>query len=301
MGMERASIRRSEWLGTNMNQGVAREQALVAIRPTAKREFKPVDVAEVTAPRGKWILPAVNEVRLGLILSDYSASWHSSRGLLSINLSAGSLSICEFNQPRRMEMRNPASIAIVLLRNEILEQALHDSRQPRAELQEGDGLQDQTMRHLMEILLYEKRQGFQSGAFFLEGIAAALASHLIRYYSADAPLIANSVGGMAPSTLRRCFALMEARLEGDLGLRELASEAGLSTSHFIRSFRESTGKTPYQFLLERRVQRAQTLMRDPRASLAEIARSTGFADQHHLARVFRRITGVTPSTYRRSL
>jgi AraC family transcriptional regulator len=106
---------------------------------------------------------------------------------------------------------------------------------------------------------------------------------------------------MAPSILRRCIALMGARLEGDLGLAELASEAGLSTSHFIRSFRESTGKTPYQFLLDRRVQRAQTLMRDGRASLAEVARLTGFANQHHLARVFRHVTGITPSTYRRSL
>jgi AraC family transcriptional regulator len=94
---------------------------------------------------------------------------------------------------------------------------------------------------------------------------------------------------------------MEARLEGDLGLDELACEAGLSTSHFIRSFRESAGKTPYQFLLDLRVQKAQTLMRNPHTSLAEIARSTGFADQHHLARVFRRIAGITPSTYRRSL
>ena len=94
---------------------------------------------------------------------------------------------------------------------------------------------------------------------------------------------------------------MDARLEGDLRLDELAREAGLSTSHFIRSFRESTGKTPYQFLLERRVQRAQSLMRDPRASLAKIAISSGFADQHHLARVFRHITGITPTTYRRSL
>ena len=286
-----------------MNQGLSftSESAPFTIWQTAKREFMPVDVAEVAAPRGNWILPAVDKVRLGLILSDYSANWHSARGLLSINVTAGSLSICEFNQPRRMEMRNPASIACVLLRNEILEQALHDSRQPRVELRERHGLQDQTMRHLMEILLYEKRQGFQRGAFFLDGIAAALASHLIHYYSADAPLIANSIGGMTPSTLRRCIALMEARLEGDLRLDELVREAGLSTSHFIRSFRESTGKTPYQFLLERRVQRAQSLMRDPRASLAKIAISSGFADQHHLARVFRHITGITPTTYRRSL
>ncbi|WP_263355398.1 helix-turn-helix domain-containing protein [Acidicapsa acidisoli] len=157
------------------------------------------------------------------------------------------------------------------------------------------------MRRLMEVLLYEKRQGFQSGAFFLDAIAAALASHLIHHYSADAPLIENSVGGMAPSILRRSIALMEARLEGDLRLDELANEAGLSTSHFIRSFRESTGKTPYQFLLDRRVQRAQTLMRNPRTSLTDIAKSSGFANQHHMARVFRGITGMTPSAYRGSL
>jgi len=286
-----------------MNQGLSFNSELppFTIRQTAKQDFMPVDVAEVAAPRGNWILPAVNEVRLGLILSDYSATWHRSRGLLSLNVSAGSLSICEFNQPRRMEMRNPANVALVLLRNEILEQALQDSRQSRVELQERHGLQDQTMRQLMEILRDEKRREFQNGAFFLDSIAAALASHLIRRYSANAPVITNSVGGMAPSALRRCIALMDARLGSDLRLDELAREAGLSTSHFIRSFRESTGKTPYQFLLDRRVQRAQTLMRNPRCSLTEVARSTGFANQHHMARVFRSVTGITPSAWRGSL
>src|SRR5580692_5368508 len=98
-----------------MNQGLSftSESAPFAIWQTAKREIMPVDVSEVAAPRGNWVLPAVDEVRLGLILSDYSANWHRSRGLSSISVSAGSLSICEFNQPRRMEMRNPANIALV--------------------------------------------------------------------------------------------------------------------------------------------------------------------------------------------
>jgi AraC family transcriptional regulator len=182
----------------NMNRGFTSETVPFSIMPTAKREFVPVDVAEVKAPRGNWVLPAISEVRLGLILSDYSANWHSSKGLLSIDVSAGSLSICEFNQPRRMEMQNPANVALVLLRNEILEQTLRDSRQQRVELEERHGLQDHNMRRLLEILLYERRQGFQSGAFFLDGIAAALASHLIHYYSADVPLIANYVGGWRP-------------------------------------------------------------------------------------------------------
>lgn len=277
------------------------EMVPFSILPAAKREFTPVGIAEVPAPRGEFVLPAVNQVRLALALSDFSASWRDSRGLLSKTISAGMTSICEFNQPRRLEIRNSTRYAIVLLRNEILEQAPHDTRPRRVELPARYHFQDETIRHLIEVLLHEQRQGFQSGAFFLDCIAAALASHLIRYYSADAPVIARSIGGMAPSTLRRCIALMEARLEIDLRLGDLAQEAGLSTSHFIRSFRESTGKTPHQFLLDRRVQRAQTLMRDPRTSLSEIARSSGFADQHHLARVFRRIRGITPSAYRRSL
>jgi hypothetical protein len=79
-----------------MNQGLSfiSEPAPFAIRQTAKPEFMPVNVAEVAAPRGNWLLPAVNEVRLGLILSDYSADWHRPRGLLSMNVGAGSLSIC---------------------------------------------------------------------------------------------------------------------------------------------------------------------------------------------------------------
>jgi AraC family transcriptional regulator len=189
------------------------QPAPAAIQPNAKWELMPIDVAEVPAPRGEFILPAVNQVRLALALSDFSARWRGSRGLLSKTVSAGMTTICEFNQPRRLEMRNSTSYAIVLLRNEILEQALQDSRQPRVELQERYHLQDETMRHLIEVLLHEKRQGFQSGAFFLDGVAVALASYLIRHYSSDMPVTANFVGGLAPSTLRRCIALMEARLE----------------------------------------------------------------------------------------
>lgn len=276
-------------------------EAPSAIQSNAKLGLLPIDVAEVPAPQGEFVLPAVKQVRLALALSDFSASWRGSRGVVSKTVSAGMTTICAINEPRRLEMRNPTSYAIVLMRNEILEQALHDTRQPRVELQQRYHLRDETLRHLIEALLHEKRQGFQSGALFLDGVALALASYLIRHYSSDTPVRANFVGGITPSTLRRCIALMGSRLEEDLRLDELAREAGMSTSHFIRSFRESTGRTPYQFLLERRVQRALTLMRDSRASLTDIAISSGFADQHHLARVFRRITGITPRAYRGSL
>jgi AraC family transcriptional regulator len=284
-----------------MNQELTLEPRPLQTQASTMVRLPLVDVVEASAAQGEWLVPAVKEVSLALALSDFSASWRGSRGLRSEDIRAGTTAICEFNQSRNFEMRSAAKIAVVLLRNEALEQVLHDSRHMRAELEAHDVIQDLTLRRLMEVLVREKRDGFQSGSLFLDGVATALASYLLRHYSIATPVEGNSTGGMTPSTLRRCIEFMESHLEGDLRLSELAREAGVSASHFIRSFRQSTGKTPYQFLLDRRVERAQVLMRDHRTSLTDVALASGFADQHHLARVFRRIAGVTPSRYRRSL
>jgi AraC family transcriptional regulator len=284
-----------------MNREFTLQRKLLPNQLSRTMGLSPLAITEAHAHQGEWIAPAVDEVRLALALSDFSATWRGVRGFVSENVSAGTMAICEFNQSRRFEMRNPTRFAIVLLRDGLLEQTLPEGRRPNVELQPCEVLQDVTLYRLMEVLLQEKRDGFQSGAFFLDGVATALASYLVRHYSVDAPVMRNSVGGMAPAILRRCIDFMEAHLEGDLRLLELAGEAGISPSHFIRSFRQSTGKTPYQFLLERRVERAQTLIRNSRASLTEVALASGFADQHHLARVFRRVSGMTPSSYRRSL
>lgn len=264
-------------------------------------ELPPASVAEFAAVKGEWTIPAIKDVSLALSLSNFSASWRGSRGLRSEAISAGTVAICEVDRERSFDMRDDANFAVVLLRNEALDQVREDGRDMRGALQTHEVLEDPTLRRLMGVLVEEKRNGFKSGAFFLDGVATALASYLAHHYSTMPMRMISVRGGLAPAILRRCIEFMESRLEGNLGLNELAREAGLSTSHFVRSFRQSTGKTPYQFLLQRRVDRAQDLMRDPHVSLTEVALASGFADQHHLATVFRRITRMTPSNYRRSL
>ncbi|WP_439687165.1 helix-turn-helix domain-containing protein [Cupriavidus oxalaticus] len=69
-------------------------------------------------------------------------------------------------------------------------------------------------------------------------------------------------------------------------------------SHFIRAFCHTTGKTPYQWLLERRIEVVKASLRGP-ASIAKIASDCGFADQSHMTRVFRRLTGMTPAGWRK--
>ncbi|WP_213803502.1 AraC family transcriptional regulator [Granulicella sp. dw_53] len=261
-----------------------------------------VDVVEFAAPKGEMEIPAINGVSLALSLSD--VSWEDSPDRRAQDAGSGSVSLCPFNRARNFRIGGAAEFAVVVLRNETVDQVKQETQPNREiELQAHDLLEDSMLRRLMKLLIHEKRKGFPSGLLFLDGIATALASYLVRNYSLTRPFAVEKSlsGGMPPSMLRRCIEFMDAHFERDLRLSELAQETKVSTSHLIRSFRQSTGKTPYQFLLHRRVERAKVLMRDPRSSLTEVGLASGFADQHHLARVFRRVTGVTPSSYRRSL
>jgi len=89
-------------------------------------------------------------------------------------------------------------------------------------------------------------------------------------------------------------------LDKYLPLGELARFAGLSNSHFSRAFKGAFGKTPHAFIICRRVERARQEMLECRVSLSQFALSCGFTDQAHLARTFRRETGLTPSEWRRA-
>lgn len=93
----------------------------------------------------------------------------------------------------------------------------------------------------------------------------------------------------------------EIRKDQGFSVEQLAGDAGVHPMHLWKAFRKWYGCTPGHHLREIRIERAQSLLQDRRLSLAEIALETGFADQSHLTRVFRKITGETPAAYRSRL
>jgi AraC-like DNA-binding protein len=108
-----------------------------------------------------------------------------------------------------------------------------------------------------------------------------------------------TVGGLTPWQLRCAHDRIDARLDQEVSLSELASHCGLSISHFARAFARSTGVPPHRWLMQRRVGRAKELMLTG-TPLAEIALMCGFSDQSHLTRVFSQTTGMTPGRWRES-
>jgi AraC-like DNA-binding protein len=108
-------------------------------------------------------------------------------------------------------------------------------------------------------------------------------------------------GGLPPHARRRVREFIEAHLTENITIQVLAAIAGLSMFHFARTFKQSEGVTPHEYLVQRRVQRAQDLLTATNLSLAEVALAAGFTDQSHCARWFRQHVGVTPGRYRWAL
>jgi AraC-like DNA-binding protein len=105
-------------------------------------------------------------------------------------------------------------------------------------------------------------------------------------------------GGLPATAMRRLQEYVETHLSENVDLPVLAGIAGLSVFHFAREFKRTAGVTPHYYLLEKRVERAKTLLSRTDLSLSEIALASGFFDQSHLTRRFRQILGATPGMVR---
>jgi AraC-like DNA-binding protein len=105
-------------------------------------------------------------------------------------------------------------------------------------------------------------------------------------------------GGLSPARAHRICEYIQSNLSENISLEVLAELAGLSIHHFARAFKQTVGMPPHCYVLQRRIEHAQHMLRNTELPLSEIALSAGFSDQSHLARHFRRMTGVSPSLAR---
>jgi transcriptional regulator GlxA family with amidase domain len=107
-------------------------------------------------------------------------------------------------------------------------------------------------------------------------------------------------GGLAPWQVRTLNAHIDANLDGDISVEELAGLVRLSVSHFGRAFKQSYGRSPHAHVIAERIERAQEMMLGTTEPLAQIASAVGLADQSHLSRLFRQVTGESPFAWRRA-
>jgi AraC family transcriptional regulator len=162
-----------------------------------------------------------------------------------------------------------------------------------------DGLDLPPLRAAMGTVDAELTAGGAGGRLAAESLATVLAVQLLRQVLAPRRPARGRDGALPRGTLRTVVAYIEDHLDAGLTLEQLAAAAHRSPYHFARQFKAATGMPPHQYVIARRVARAQQLLHPDRdLSLAEIAARVGFPDQSHFAQHFKRLVGVTPRQFR---
>jgi AraC family transcriptional regulator len=161
------------------------------------------------------------------------------------------------------------------------------------------GVEDPVSSRLLEILSDPELQTDPAARLLVEQALDLLCLNILRLHAGQAVAPAAVTGGLATWQVRRIAAYVEEHLEEPIGLDELAAQVNLSRFHLCTAFRRATGRPPHAYVTERRIERARALLRNPHLRISDIAPAVGFATPSAFTAAFRRITGMTPSDYRR--
>ncbi len=249
-------------------------------------------------------LPGEDAYLVSLKLRDYPQCecWEEGRPVITADVKSGATYLYDLRRDPRYIIDKPFHSVFFYLPRAALDsigQQAGTSRVGDLDYQCGIGSDDDIIRQISASLLAGLHRPHEVNQLFVDHLLLAIGAHVVQAYGGLDVTGTPARGGLANWQVRRACERLAADLEGKETLQQIAAELGLSTSHFSRAFRASTGLPPHQWLLRQRVAKAKQLMADRRLSLSEIAIAAGFANQSHLTRVFSSIAGISPGAWRR--
>jgi AraC-like DNA-binding protein len=292
--------------GQRLGQGLHLTEAPVLITRSLRSAELAVTEVRNDAPAQEFSgsLPAEDAYLVSLKIRDYPdcECWENGRFVTKADVRAGATYLYDLKRDPRYVIDKPFhSLFFYLPRS-----ALHDmARRPGAprigelSYEPGVGHDDAVIRHIGASLQQGLHRPDETNQLFVDHMMLALTAHVAQAYGGLKPAAEPNRGGLAPWQVKRACERLDSDLSGKVALQQIATELGLSVSHFSRAFRVSTGLPPHQWLLRQRVKAAKQLMTVRDLPLSEIAMSAGFANQSHFTRVFSSMVGVSPGVWRR--
>jgi AraC family transcriptional regulator len=221
----------------------------------------------------------------------------SAQGSVRHELSPGFVAVLPSGTPIRWRWDARISFSLLALRPAFLRQVAEQSLGMDADdvnLAFAEREHDPAIATIAAALARETVRGDAGSRAYSESLATILAVHLLRNYLDTS--VEQPTSAPVPRAVARAVSFIQSRHAADIGLADIAASAHMSPFHLARTFKRTMGISPYQYLIQTRVNSARALIMAGGGgySLAEIATAVGFADQSHLTRHFKKVLGVTP-------
>jgi AraC family transcriptional regulator len=249
-----------------------------------------------TEPR-HWVR---HDQAFAMMLRPGSIEWGPTRSSMEkFEYTAGDLALCDRHVGEWVGRMNVSHLQLGISDGALM--ACSDGAYGEVELRPSRKFADPRLSAMAAAVHAEMVAGFPSGRLFLDSVEQAMAVTLVNGHAVRHRPVQMYRGGLGSARLRRIKELVHEKMEDDLSLEDMAQSVGLSTAHFARMFRKSTGETPHQFVLRQRLERGKAMLRAPDARVLDVAVACGFKTQQHFAQVFRDVLGLSPTQYREDL
>ena len=213
---------------------------------------------------------------------------------------AGGIGVYDLESNPRVRSRGPVDWVHFHVPRATLDAFSDDVGASRVEtLESVHGTVDLVLHQLTQAILPSLVAPQMFSKLFLDYFRLLFCAHVTQRYAPSFSTMSRPTGGLAPWQKRRVLELFSQQLDGSLGLQMLASQCGLSVSHFARAFRQSFGTPPHRYHVLQRIERAKTLLTLSTCALTEVAQQLGFCDQAWFSRTFKAVVGSTPGQWRR--
>ena len=175
---------------------------------------------------------------------------------------------------------------------------LFPTKANRLEVLPNSGARDAKIDAIATLILAELEHPETSSELYIDSLTNVIAVNLLQQYAGDRIQPKIYPGGLPHHQLRQVLDYIDSHLDQVIKLTTLAELLNMSQFHFCRLFKQSIGLSPYQYLIQQRVERAKHQLLNSDRLIADIALDCGFNSHSHLSKQFRQMTGFTPNAFR---
>lgn len=213
----------------------------------------------------------------------------------------GDINFTPADMPRTLRWQQEAELLLISVEPELIARVAYESvYADRIEFAERLGGADAQVQYIAMALKAELESGNLAGRLYGEALASALAVHVLRRYSTHERIIQDLAGGLPRQKLQKALEYINDNLDQDLSLARIAATVETSPYHFARKFKQTTGFALHQYVIDRKVKRAESLLARTDLPIVEVCFRVGFASVSHFTSLFGERTGLTPRAYRKA-